>query len=58
MFVRFSRVIAIAMAGVVCFGLIVPLALRRHDVTLAYTIAAVFVAYAVVNLILWWRFQR
>lgn len=46
------------MAGVVCFGLIVPQALRRHDSNAAYAIALLFVAYAAVNLILWRRYQR
>jgi amino acid transporter len=57
-FVRFSRVIALAMAGVVCFGVIVPLALRRHDTALAYGIGALFLVYAVVNVVLWLRYQR
>jgi len=58
-FVPISRLITIAMAGVVCFGLIVPLALSRHDYTLERLVIAVYVAYLVVNVVVWlWERRR
>lgn len=43
------------MAAVICFVLIVPLALRRHNVALAVVAGAIFVAYAIFNVVLWRR---
>lgn len=54
-FVPITRLFTIAMAGVVCFVLIVPLALQRHNVMLAAGISALFVAYLVTNVVLWRR---
>ena len=56
-FVPLSRLFTIAMAGVVCFGLIVPLALSRHNTVLAATVGGLFVAYLVVNVLLWRRMR-
>jgi phosphotransferase system glucose/maltose/N-acetylglucosamine-specific IIC component len=45
------------MAGVLCFGILVPLSLARHNVGLAIFTAAVFVAYLAANVILWQRLR-
>jgi predicted lipid-binding transport protein (Tim44 family) len=57
MMIPFSRVVAIAMAGVLCFGILVPLSLARHNIGLAVFIAIVFIAYLVANVILWQRMR-
>ncbi len=57
MFVPFTRIVALLMAAVVCFGLIVPLALQRHNIALAAGISGIFVIYAAANLILWLRLK-
>ena len=56
-FVPISRIFTAAMAGVVCFGLIVPLALSRHNTVLAGTVAGLYVAYLAVNVLLWKRMR-
>lgn len=56
-FVPLSRVVTILMAGVVCFGLIVPLALQRHNTSLAIAVGAVYAAYLVINVLLWKRMR-
>jgi hypothetical protein len=50
-----TRLATIAMAAVICFVLIVPLALRRHNVALAVVAGALFAAYAIVNVVVWRR---
>lgn len=58
-FVPISRIITMAMAGVVCFGLIVPLALSRRDYALERIVIAVYVVYVVVNVAVWlWARKR
>lgn len=58
-FVGISRFMTVFMAGVVCFGLIVPLALMRHDVVLARALIAAYAIYLVVNVLLWlWQRRR
>ncbi|HZZ00062.1 MAG TPA: hypothetical protein VFE36_10855 [Candidatus Baltobacteraceae bacterium] len=57
MFVPISRLFTILMAGVVCFGLIVPLALMRHNVTLAAIVGGLFLLYLVGNLMIWKRMR-
>ena len=57
MFVPVSRIVTMLMAGVVAFGLIVPMALQRHNNALAIGVAAVFAAYLVVNVVLWTRMR-
>ena len=56
-FVPISRIATIAMAGVVCFMLIVPLALARHNTALAVGIGIAYVAYIGVNIVLWQRMR-
>lgn len=58
MFMKFSRLIAVAMAAVVCFVLIVPMALRQNNPGLAAAISAIFVIYAGANVMLWFRYRR
>ena len=57
MFVPVSRVVAIVMAGVLCFGILVPLSLARHYIGLAVFTAVVFIAYLAANVILWQRMR-
>lgn len=57
MFVPISRVVAIVMAGVLCFGILVPLSLARHNIRLAVFTAVVFIAYLAANVILWQRMR-
>jgi uncharacterized membrane protein YsdA (DUF1294 family) len=56
-FFPFTRVVALLMAAVLCFGILVPMALARHNLALAIFIAAVFVAYLVANVVLWQRMR-
>jgi hypothetical protein len=56
-FFPFSRIIAIVMSGVLCFGLLVPLALARHLPALAAFIAALFFMYLIANIWLWRRMR-
>lgn len=55
MFVPFSRIVALVMAGVLCFGILVPMSLARHNLGLAIFVAIVFVAYLAANVVLWQR---
>jgi amino acid transporter len=50
-----SRVIALIMAGILCFGILVPLSLARHSLALAIVISVVYIAYLIANIILWQR---
>lgn len=56
-FVPFSRIMTIAMAAVICFALLIPIAINRHHVVLAYFIGAFFVAYLAANITLWLRMR-
>ncbi|HEY5339539.1 MAG TPA: hypothetical protein VIK27_00805 [Candidatus Aquilonibacter sp.] len=58
MFVPFTRIVAILMAGVLCFVLLLPLALRAHNTALAVFVIVVFVAYVGANAYLWKRLSR
>jgi hypothetical protein len=55
MFFPFSRIIALLMAGVLCFALLVPMSLARHNAGLALFVGAIFVAYLIANIVLWRR---
>lgn len=57
MFVPLSRIITVAMFAVLCFVLVVPMALRRGNVTIAVGITVVFFAYLVANVVLWQRMR-
>jgi len=58
MFFPVSRVIALLMAGVLCFALLVPMSLARHNAALAVFIVVVFLAYLTGNVVLWQRMRR
>ncbi|MGB8519302.1 MAG: hypothetical protein WCD38_03985 [Candidatus Tumulicola sp.] len=53
-----TRMLTVAMAGVVCFALLIPLALSRHNAALATFLIAIFAAYAIANVVLWIRLKR
>lgn len=54
----FTRIITVLMFGVLCFVLIVPIALQRHNTMLAVGIPAVFAIYLVANIVLWRRMKQ
>jgi hypothetical protein len=58
MFFPFSRIVALLMAGVLCFALLVPMSLARRNSALAVFVVAVFFAYVVANVVLWQRARR
>ena len=58
MFFPFSRIIAVLMAGVLCFALLVPMSLARHNSALALFVGIVFFAYLIANVVLWQRTHR
>ena len=53
-----SRIIALLMAGALCFLLLLPMALARHNEILAIFVVVVFVAYLIANILLWQRTRR
>ena len=57
MFVPVTRIVTMAMFAAICFVLIVPLALQRHNVVLAVAISALFVVYLGANVFLWRRMR-
>jgi hypothetical protein len=57
MFGKFSRVIAVAMAAVLCFVLLLPMALKEHNSGMAFVVVAVFVAYIGANAYLWMKLR-
>lgn len=57
MFFPFSRILSLAMAAVLCFVLLVPMALARHNTGLAIFIVVVFLAYLAGNVALWLRMR-
>lgn len=58
MFGSFSRLIAVAMAAVVCFVLLVPMALREHNSGLAGVVTVIFLVYGAANVMLWARYRK
>jgi hypothetical protein len=57
MFLSLSRAMVVLMAGVLCFTLLVPMALRNHQPWIAAGAAGVFAAYAIANVVLWRRMK-
>ncbi|HUY11816.1 MAG TPA: hypothetical protein VMV73_06105 [Candidatus Dormibacteraeota bacterium] len=53
----FTRALSLAMGAVLCFGMLVPLALQRGNHVLAASIIAIYLAYVVVNGVMWWRLR-
>ena len=56
--IPFSRIVALLMAAVLCFGLLVPWSLQRGLPALAIVVALVFFAYLAANIVLWQRMRR
>ncbi len=57
MFVPVTRIVTLAMAATLSFGLLVPMALARHNLALAIALAVVFVGYLATNVVLWLRLR-
>lgn len=57
MFVPISRIVTLAMAAVLCFALLVPMAIARHNTALAVAISLVFIGYIATNVVLWLRLR-
>ena len=55
--IPFTRILTVAMFAVLCFVLIVPMALQRHNAFLAISISVVFVLYLIANVVLWRRMK-
>ncbi|MGB8908948.1 MAG: hypothetical protein WCC84_09395 [Candidatus Cybelea sp.] len=53
-----SRIVALLMAGILCFAFLVPLSLATHHPQLVFFVGIVFVAYLIVNVALWQRALR
>ena len=53
----FTRFLSVAMAGVLCGGVLVPLALASHKPLLATGLILVWIVYAVVNVLAWRRLR-
>jgi hypothetical protein len=56
--IPFSRIVALLMAGVLCFALLVPMALQRHNLVLAIVVSIVYVLYLAGNVMLWLRMKQ
>jgi hypothetical protein len=54
----FTRLITMVMFGVLCFVLIVPIALQRHNTAIAVGIPVVFAIYLLANIVLWRRMKQ
>ena len=52
-----TRIVTMLMSGVICFALLVPLALARHNALLAAAVVVVFVVYLAANVLLWLRLK-
>lgn len=55
--VPFSRILTVVMFGAICFVLIVPLAMQRHQPAIAAGIIVVYALYLVANIVLWRRMK-
>lgn len=56
--IAFSRVMMVVLFAGICFMLIVPLALQRHQTVLAVAVVVLFVLYVIANVVAWRRMQR
>ena len=56
--IPFTRILTVLMFGALCFVLIVPLALQRHNMVIAVGISVAFVLYLIVNVVLWLRMMK
>lgn len=57
MFVSLSRAMTLAMAAIVAFGLLVPIAARDHHTWLVIAIVVCFVGYLAANVVIWRRMR-
>ncbi len=55
--IPFTRIMTIVMFAALCFVLIVPLALQRHQFVIAVGICVLFACYLAANLVLWRRMK-
>jgi hypothetical protein len=55
--IPFTRIMTVIMFGAICFVLIVPMALQRHNVALAAGIGVLFALYLIANIVLWQRMK-
>lgn len=58
MFFPITRVVTMVMFGAICFALLLPLALARHNAVLAAGVVAIFIIYLAANVALWLRLKR
>lgn len=56
--IPFTRIITILMAGVICFGLIVPLGFHAHNAAIVIGLPILFILYVIVNVVLWRRMKQ
>jgi hypothetical protein len=56
--IGFQRIVALIMAAVLVFALLVPMALARHDVLLAAIVIVLFSLYLIVNAWIFVRMRR
>lgn len=54
----FTRYVALAIAAVICFAVIVPLAVHRGQTAVAIGISVAFVIYLAANVVLMRRYPR
>jgi hypothetical protein len=54
-----ARIVTMTMFGAICFVLLVPLALQRHQLPFAIAVIVLFCVYLAANAIAWRRnFRR
>ncbi len=53
-----GRILTMAMFGAICFVLLVPLAIQRHQIPLAIAVIVLFLVYLIANAIAWRRTFR
>ena len=55
--IPFTRIVTVLMFAAICFVLIVPMALQRHNTALAVGIGGIFALYLIANIVLWRRMK-
>jgi hypothetical protein len=55
--IPFMRIVTMVMMGAICFALLLPLAIERHNTLLATGVVAIFVLYLGANVLLWLRLR-
>ena len=53
-----TRIVTMLMMAVICFALLLPLAMERHNPLLAAAIVTIFVLYLGANVLVWLRMRR